>query len=336
MQRTATFKTFFTLLIILISSLSLAAKTELPLKTDAENKGLLTALEYLQLMQYSYKKLNYELIYLDNSQKQVDPKQLIHGVVDQQEIAYFRFMNGAMRESLQFAGKISYFEQGKPAYTLHSMHNHSVFAHIANFDFAKGLQSYEYILLGKGRIAGKQSVAIRMISKDEYHYSYVVWLDVNSYLPLRLDTLNRENKILQQTMVMSLHISDTINPWLKQLSEQQLPQLLHLHQNQQQQASNWKVGWLPEGFKVAKNIQHKLATHDNEPVSYIMLTNGLVTASVYISTRKPSLSNKRKVVQQGARLLYTYPKENIEINLIGEVPRAAAKRIIESVNRADK
>ena len=302
-------------------------------EVNVEKKEVLTAIEYLQLMQKSYKELNYDLLYLNSLQNQVDPKQLIHGVIDKQEIAYFRYLNGAMRESLQFSGKISYFEQGTQAYSLQSTHNRSVFANIANFDFVDGQNSYEYIILGKGRIAGKQTIAIRMVSKDEYRYSYIVWLDINSYLPLRLDTLNKSNLILDQVMVVSLHITETVNPWLEKLSQKQLPQLLHLPQPSQQQASQWKVNWLPTGFKVVKNDQHKLVMYENEPVSYIMLNDGLVSVSIYISPKKVELEKKQKIIQRGATVLYTYQKDDVEMNIIGEIPVVTAKRLIESVTK---
>ena len=328
------FTALVTTLFIVSSNLAFAVEADAPVnisETNIENKEVLTAIEYLQFMQKSYKELNYELLYLNSLENQIEPKQLIHGVINNQEIAYFRYLNGAMRESLQFAGKISYFEQGLQAYSLQSTHDRSVFANIANFDFVNGQDSYEYIILGKGRIAGKETIAIRMISKDEYRYSYIIWLDVNSYLPLRLDTLNKSNLILEQVMAVSLHITETINPWLEKLSQQQLPQLLHLPQSSLQQAPQWKVNWLPTGFKVVKNDQHKLVMYKNEPVSYIMLNDGIASVSIYISAKKITLAEKQKIIQRGATVLYTYQKDDIEVNVVGDIPVVTAKRLIESV-----
>jgi sigma-E factor negative regulatory protein RseB len=329
---------FFTFICVVSSHLAFAAENNSANNDSAvssEKQRPSTALEYLQFMQNSYKGLNYELIYLNSLQNQVYPKQLIHGVINNQEIAYFRYLNGAMRESLHFAGKTSYFEQGSQAYSLLSTRNRSVFANIANFDLVKGKSSYEYIILGKGRIAGKQSIAIRMSSKDEYRYSYIIWLDVDSYLPLRLDTLNRANLILAQIMVVSLHLTETVNPWLEKLSKQQLPQLLHLSQVAQQQATKWRVDWLPVGFKVIKSDQHKLVLYKNEPVSYIMLNDGIVDVSIYIAAKKIPLEEKQKVVQHGATMVYTQQKGAIEVNVVGDIPVVTAKRLVESVSKVD-
>lgn len=326
------FSTLVAALLVFISSGAFALQSTEAVAAKIEKKEGLTAIEYLQLMQTAYKNSNYEILYLNNLKNTVEPKQLIHGVINQEEIAYFRYLNGVMRESLQYRGKISYFEQGSQAYTLQSTQNQSVFANIANFDYNKGGAFYDYIILGKGRIAGKTAMAIRMISKDQYRYSYIVWIDTDSYLPLRLDTINNANIILEQIMVVSLQVSGKINPWLESLSHQQLPELINFSQTSNHQASLWKVGWLPTGFRVVKDDQHKLVMYQNEPVSYIMLNDGIVSVSVYIAAKKIALENKQKIIQRGATVLYTYQKNNFEINVIGEIPVATAKRLIESIS----
>lgn len=337
MRPRSIFTVLVAILLIVVSSVTCAVEGDEQEKindTNSKNRDTLTAIEYLQFMQKSYKELNYELLYLNGLPNQVEPKQLIHGVIDDKEIAYFRFLNGAMRESLHFAGKISYFEQGSQPYSLESPHHRSVFANIADFDYKKGQDNYEYIILGKGRIAGKKALAVRMLSKDEFRYSYVVWLDVDSYLPLRLDTLNKSSLILDQVMVVSLLVTDKVNPWLEKISQQQLPQLLHLPQSPQQ-LSKWKVNWLPTGFRVVKSDLHKLVLYENEPVSYIMLSDGIVSVSIYISAEKLGLEKKQKVIQRGATVLYTYQKDGVEINVVGDIPAVTAKRLIESISKVN-
>jgi sigma-E factor negative regulatory protein RseB len=329
------FKTLMTGVLILVASAAFSVQAIEASNDQTVKKDNLTAIEYLQHMQTAYKNLNYEILYLNNLKNTVEPKQLLHGVINQEEIAYFRYLNGAMRESLQYLQKISYFEQGTQPYTLQSTRNQSAFANIANFNYGKGLESYEYITLGKGRIAGKTAMAIRMISKDRYRYSYIVWIDLDTHLPLRLDTINNSNIILDQIMVVSLKVSEQVNPWLESLSNQKLPELFHLSQTSNLKASLWKVDWLPAGFNVVKDNQHKLVMYENEPVSYIMLNDGIVSVSVYISAKKTTLEQQQKTIQRGATVLYTDQKNNFEINVIGEIPVATAKRLIESISMVE-
>jgi len=323
---------FMALCSLLVSSKLIASPEVVQSEVKIETKQLLpSALTYLNHMKQAYRKLNYKLLYLNTAQNQIEPKQLIHGVVDGKSIAYFYFLNGTMRESLQFDGKISFYQQGSQAYSLATNRDQSVFANIANFDFENGNKSYEYIILGRDRIAGKKTIAIRMMSKDQYRYSYIVWLDLESYLPLRLDTINQSNQIIEQTMVVSLNIRDNINPWIQQLSTQATPDVLHLPLTSTAELPKWELDWLPTNFKIVKNDQHKLMMHDTDPISYIMINDGIVRVSVYISTKQAHLAEQQNVIQRGGTLIYTKRQENIEINVIGEIPLITAEKIAASI-----
>ena len=320
------------LLSLLVSPQLIASSEVLQSQVKRHNTDTLpTALAYLNKMKQSYRELNYKLLYLNTAQNQIEPKQLINGIIDGKRIAYFCYLNGDMRESLQFDGKISFYQQGNQAYSLASHRDQSAFANIANFDFENGNSSYEYIILGKDRIAGKKAIAIRMISKDDYRYNYIVWIDLDSYLPLRLDIINKTNLILEQTMVVSLNVSETADPWIEQLSTKITPEALNLSQSILSEITKWDLGWLPPGFKVIKDDEHKLMMRDNDPVSYIMVNDGIVAVSVYISDKKSKAVQQKKIIQRGATLIYTTQQEKTEINIIGEIPVITAEKIASSI-----
>ncbi|TEW53149.1 transcriptional regulator [Psychromonas sp. RZ22] len=317
----------------LFSSLALAQSMAASSIEAPPSRKQLSALTYLDNMQQAYKHLNYELLYINTVQNQIDPKQIIHGVIKGKPITYFRFLNGEMREFVQFDGKISYYEQGGKPYSLITNREQSVFSNFANFDFKKVNQNYEYIILGKGRIAGKKVIAIRMLSKDEYRYSYIIWLDLDSYLPLRIDTINQSNLILQQIMVVSVKVTEAVNPWLEHLSHQKAPEVQHIPKVTSQEIAPWNIKWLPNGFKIIKDDQHRLMLHDTDPISYLMLNDGLVSVSAYISTKDTEVVKQKNIIKRGSTLLYTEQQGNIEINIIGEIPLITAEKIAASIER---
>jgi len=324
----------FSVIVFLVSPQLLANQEETPQQSITKQVQP-SALTYLKKMKQAYKELNYELLYLNTAQNQIEPKQLIHGVLDGQRIAYFCYLNGGIRESLQFDGKISYYQQGNQAYSLVTNRDHSVFANIANFDFDSGNKNYEYLILGKSRIAGKRAIAIRMTSKDMYRYSYIIWLDLGSYLPLRLETINKSNLILEQTMVVSLNVTESINPWIKKMSDQKAPDVLHLPKTTVKNVAPWELTWLPPGFTIIKDDQHKLMVHDTDPISYIMLNDGIVSVSIYISTKMTNLTKQQNIIQRGGTLLYTKQQENVEVNVIGEIPLITAEKIASSIKAVE-
>lgn len=332
MKRATLSSVIVAIYLLLFTSLSIAIEADGSKdQRETEESTLPSAIEHLNLMQQAYQKQNYEMVYLSSLQKQLEPMQLIHGIVEGQQASYFRYLNGVIRESLKYAGKTSYYEQGQPAYTLESNQNSNVFANFANYDFEKGKENYDYVILGKGRIAGKAAIAIRMISKDEYRYSYVVWCDLKSSLPLRLDTINQSNVIVEQIMVVSLNVSETANPWLIKLTKNTLPETVHVAQTTTDSRSQWKAGWIPAGFTIAKDDQHRLLMHDNELVSYILLEDGIANVSIYVSEKKLALDEQQKLIRRGATVFYTEQQGQIEINVVGDIPLTTAKRLAQSI-----
>ncbi|KPU82309.1 sigma-E factor regulatory protein RseB [Psychromonas sp. PRT-SC03] len=289
-----------------------------------------SVITYLQQMQKAYTDKNYEILYIKSVQNKVEPMQLLHGVINGEGLSYVRYLNGAIRESLQSTSQISYFEQGRQPYTLKTDIDKSVFARIAHYNYQSGLKSYHYIIVGKGRVAGKRALAIRLISKDPYRYSYIIWLDMETALPLRLDTVTSSNLILEQALVVSLYVTKDVNPWLLKVSQQRLPQTVHVHETKKK--ASWKLGWLPPGFKVIKSDQHKLAASDDNLLSYLMLSDGIVRISIYISPIK-KLMEEDKIIQHGAMLIYTLQEGRMEVTLIGEIPIPSAQRIVKSLSR---
>tara|TARA_R110001583_G_scaffold99273_2_gene244592 strand:+ start:10725 stop:11750 length:1026 start_codon:yes stop_codon:yes gene_type:complete len=335
MKRVSLSRAIVASILLLFLPLSIAIEADGNKRSaEKEESSLPSAIEHLNLMQQAYQSQNYEIVYLSSLQKQLEPMQLIHGIVDGQEASYFRYLNGVIRESLKYDGKISYFEQGQPAYTLQSNQHSTVFANFANYDFEKGKQNYDYVILGKGRIAGKASIAIRMISKDDYRYSYVVWCDLKSSLPLRLDTINPSNVIVEQIMVVSLNVSEITNPWLEKLTKNTLPEIVHVPNTSTDSPSQWKANWIPSGFSIAKDDQHRLVLHENELVSYILLDDGIANVSIYISDRKLALDEQQKLIRRGATVFYTEQQGRIEINVVGDIPVATAKRLAQSITLA--
>lgn len=286
-----------------------------------------SALQWLQNMQLAYKTLNYEFIYIHSVDSPLDPKQLFHGVIDEESVTYLRFLNGQIRESLQFDDVISYYEQGKQPYSLTIKRKQHAFATLAGTDLHRTSPFYDYIILGKGRIADKEAIAIRMNSEDKYRYSYIIWLDIDSYLPLRLDVVDDAFAMIEQTMVLSLTVTEDLNPWVMQVSKQKRPDILPLTGRPLAMDTRWKLEWLPSGFQVIKSDQHKLLMQQADPVSYTMISDGMVSASIYISKQRAPMAGTQKIIHHGATLLYTEHKKDIEVNIIGDIPVETAATI---------
>ena len=89
-------------------------------------------------------------------------------------------------------------------------------------------------------------------------------------------------------------------PWLVTLARSKLPDALALEDAYPapQQTLNWHLTWLPDGFKVLSQDRHQLVS-TSLPVDYMMLSDGLVDLSVYVSRVDPKQAVRQQLIRQG-------------------------------------
>ncbi len=234
--------------------------------------------------------------------------------------------------------EVSYIEPGVDPFTIESGKMVAPLMPLLNSDVKQLSEYYDYVRVGRAREAGAPTQVFRVVPKDGLRYSYVLWVDEKSKLPLRADLLDRDGEILEQYRVISYAVNDHIATMLSSLDDVQLPAVLSLPKGNIEQTF-WHVGWVPNGFQPKDlNRYRMLATED--VVESQMFTDGLFSFSVYISDRD-SNSLKGQLIRQGRRTVHSIVLNDKQISVVGDIPPATAQRIAQSVtlnkvNKADE
>ncbi len=97
-------------------------------------------------------------------------------------------------------------------------------------------------------------------------------------------------------------------------------------------ATNWRIGWLPNGFKLLKSDRHKLDLN-NELTDYYLYSDGFVEISVFVQRPLPGRRLSGSLTS-GATTIYVHNGGNFDVSVVGNVPSQTAKAIAESVTRA--
>ena len=145
--------------------------------------------------------------------------------------------------------------------------------------------------------------------------------------------VDREGNLVEQVLGVDLDRQSAPAPWLVTLARSKLPDALALEDAYPapQQTLNWHLTWLPDGFKMLSQDRHQLVS-TSLPVDYMMLSDGLVDLSVYVSRVDPKQAVRQQLIRQGATSLVSFVNEvGVEITVVGEVPAETAKRIAEAV-----
>ena len=51
---------------------------------------------------------------------------------------------------------------------------------------------------------------IRVVARDGTRYSYIVWIDAETKLPMRVDLLDRDGETLEQFRVISFSVNNQV------------------------------------------------------------------------------------------------------------------------------
>ncbi|HHR5858451.1 TPA: sigma-E factor regulatory protein RseB [Providencia alcalifaciens] len=272
--------------------------------------------------------LSYEMSFMTLSPQNIVPVRYRHAILNGVPVSQMIQMDSSRREIVQNGNRISYFEPGFDAFSLNGEHIIDNLPTVIFADYQKIQPYYNFIDAGRTHIGDKPALVIRIISKDNSRFNYVLLIDEETKLPLRVDLLDNNNQTLEQFRVISTVLdSKNVQDSLKSLSNVNLPPLL-LSPKNEKPAFKWQVGMLPPGFEEVSRSTGKL--NKDDIVETAMFSDGLFTFSVNVTkaSKGPLLDQP---LQNGRRTIYTMTQKQNVITIIGELPLPTSQLIASSI-----
>ncbi|MEO1888372.1 MAG: MucB/RseB C-terminal domain-containing protein [Cycloclasticus sp.] len=175
------------------------------------------------------------------------------------------------------------------------------------------------------RVAGKEATRLSIISITQDRYSFIHWVDAESYIILRTDVLDENGELIERMVFTSFTLKDN-QQWLSKSSiqyEGEKQQLLTYVKKTD--SEKVRFTWLPAGFYI-ESIE---AVYDKaQAVSYerVILSDGFAFIDVY--THKIGHNAKLTRGQQLDTLhVYKGVVAGQKVSLEGQVPYAILQKI---------
>ncbi|PLL70448.1 sigma-E factor regulatory protein RseB, partial [Klebsiella pneumoniae] len=165
----------------------------------------------LQQMNLASQSLNYELSFVSISKQGVESLRYRHARLNNQPLAQLLQLDGPRREVVLRGTEISYFEPGLDPFTLNGDYIVDSLPSLVYSDFKRLSAAYDFISVGRTRIADRLCDVIRVVARDGTRYSFIAWLDAETKLPLRVDLLDRDGETLEQFRVVSFNVGDNVS-----------------------------------------------------------------------------------------------------------------------------
>ncbi len=281
----------------------------------------------LQQMNLASQSLNYELSFVSINKQGVESLRYRHARLENQPLAQLLQMDGPRREVVQRGSEISYFEPGLEPFTLTGDYIVDSLPSLVYTDFKRLAAFYDFISVGRTRIADRLCEVIRVVARDGTRYSYIVWLDAETKLPMRVDLLDRDGETLEQFRVVAFTLNEGVGSNMENLAKANLPPLLSVPAGEKIDF-NWSASWLPQGFSEVSSSRRKLPTLDM-PVESRLFSDGLFSFSINVNRASPTSSDQ--MLRTGRRTVSITVRDNAEITVVGELPPQTAKRIADSI-----
>lgn len=256
---------------------------------------------------------NFDASFVVVKGKAMVPYRWVHAKQGETELEHLSLLNGAGLEMVRINDQVTYFEPQSQPYSINTDSIAGPIPEVLFKDIEALSSQYDFVLGGKGRIAGRAAQLVRIESKDEYKYNYWIWLDTESSLLLKAAYVNHQGEALEQLQLTHISVTEQPAPMILEVLNRNFPTPLpgNALEGEKSNATNWRIGWLPNGFKLLKSDRHKLDLN-NELTDYYLYSDGFVEISVFVQRPLPGRRLSGSLTS-GATTIYVHNGGNFDV-----------------------
>lgn len=186
---------------------------------------------------------------------------------------------------------------------------------------------YELLDLGMDRVAGRACRVIGVRPRDEFRYGYRLWIDTESGLLLRSDSMDEHGDVIEQVTFTRVAIPAELDPRRVATSLSGTTVRWKVVGKDGDSIDNpaWAVGALPPGFTPGRVRAREHATAQQ------VFTDGLAKVSVFVAPVDEGRKGLAGTSRMGAVSAFGTVIEGHQVTVVGEVPLATVQLIGESL-----
>ena len=190
---------------------------------------------------------------------------------------------------------------------------------------------YDLAVIGKSRVAGRQTVIVALTPKDQHRYGFELHLDRETGLPLKSLLLNDKGQLLERFQFTRMNLAAPADADLQASAD--CKAVTQDPGKAVAVKTAWHSDWLPPGFELTSSAARK-DPDSQVQVSSLMYDDGLARFSVFLEPLNGANATDTRT-QLGptaavSRRLTT-PQGEMMVTVVGEIPIGTAERIALSM-----
>lgn len=190
------------------------------------------------------------------------------------------------------------------------------------------MKLYDAVPGSSTSLSGRTAKLLRLTALTGSRFSYWLWLDAETGFPLRVDTVDVDNQVLERWMVVHLQVTPTLSAELAQLMSAELPgEPVLLPEETVTAKPDFALSWMPDGYQLLSQ-QLPVMTNNGKMLASWLLTDGLHQISVFV---QPGAGVPMQAYRDGATTILVQPKQQVDITVIGPLDVELARRLADAV-----
>jgi len=283
-------------------------------------------------MSQAVEQLNYQGTFLHMHGGQVETLQIVHLNDDGRVSERILALDGVAREIIRYQDEVQCILPDRRAVLLEERREVSPLLSALPTYSEELFRHYDFSLNEHARIVERQTQIVSIMPKDDFRYGYMLWLDLETAMPLKSQLVDNQGNILEQLLFAQLEISDSIprtalEPTIDTEGftffrpgdmDAQLDESLQL-----------RAATVPDGFQLSVSTNRPIAGSDY-PVEHHVYSDGLATVSVFIEDPKSEPEVAVGYSRVGSANAFSLRVNGRQVTAVGEVPRRTVESIATS------
>jgi sigma-E factor negative regulatory protein RseB len=318
---------------LMVGSMLLFCCAPLLVAQTGEPRGWLTD------MNQAFNELSYDGVFSYYGGSEYTTLRIVHMVIDGQQRERLIHLDGAPREIVRSGEDVvCILLPGDDLLELDMPAGPFARAFVRRYDNIS--EYYSLTFSGEGRVADRGAVRLAVTPLDEDRYGYRLWLDKETRLLLKSELIDSDGQPLEVFQFSTVAIGDAVDQTSLEPAGDKASQVLHQLSLDTEPSIpvtghiRWSADWLPVGFSMAGSTVRTTMTA-KKSINTMMFSDGLAEFSVFIEDMPPA-GAASMVSRNGATVAVTHLTRGPQgephlVTLVGELPTAAAQRIIRSI-----
>lgn len=304
----------------------------------AENSAGISSAEALSLLHRisaALRQHNYVGTFVYSSGDRMETSRIVHMMDRDGTHEKIEVLDGTPREIIRTNNEIKCYLPERKTVITEKRWLRKSFPSLFSEPVSDLNDSYVVRMGGYERVTDYESRVIILEPRDNMRYGHKLWMEVNTGLLLKAAVVDKE-QVMEQFVFTQLKIDGEIDKaqlkakYADKAAEWQANNLVPSDMDHHD--TGWSVKNLPTGFKKISAMKLSLPGK-TDPVSHIVLSDGLAAVSVFIETLgKGHPPHAPKSYRgHGAINIYAHTVSDSMVTAVGEAPAAAIKHIGSSV-----